>query len=214
MSTENSTGVASSLRETLKGKPDPEFELDLPPGWVRRVPDEQYFTEAKEQAISRLIASGNSARIPEVEEQLRQGREASKTNDTIALFVPEENPRGTLWLPASLVATVRRPPAGATMNEAVASIIQNRGGAPLFGDKRFVRYQREMRGVDSGVEYIQSLIIYLTPFPETQRNRALELALSVIRPPDAPADDAPLQDIISMFDVVVSSLRWRQPASL
>ncbi|QTV80218.1 hypothetical protein [Microbacterium sp. NIBRBAC000506063] len=86
--------------------------------------------------------------------------------------------------------------------------IRSDGATPLLGDKRIMRVERETSDTLDGEPVLTTTIAYLTPIPGSGRRRALLLTAVIIRPPDAPADDAPLLQMKALFDVCVSTLTW------
>ena len=135
-----------------------------------------------------------------------------RQQSVIAVFSATEERDDTIWMPGSMVATLRRAGADYSLDELVVHLIQEYGGKPLFGDKRFVRYKRvTQRELDDGMARMTT-IEYMTPVPTSDRRRALSLTASYGVPTSVPADDEKLQAYELAFDTMVSTLRWVPPA--
>ncbi|HLR93793.1 MAG TPA: hypothetical protein VK053_04645 [Jiangellaceae bacterium] len=80
-----------------------------------------------------------------------------RQQSVIAVFSATEDRDDTIWMPGSMVATLRRAGADCSLDELVVHLIQEYGGRPLFGDKRFVRYKRvTQRELDDGMARMTS----------------------------------------------------------
>lgn len=207
MTTPEGTPTRVSLREQLGGAPDPDFSLILPPGWERRAVDEA----GQQEMVGALRGRLMQAQRPDLYARMRQlvdeAYDQMRAASTVATFV-QGTDEGTLVLPASLTASIRHADAGTNLDDFVRTAITHHGATPLFEDKRFLRLERDttenLDGETAGV----TTVVYLTPVPGTERRRALQFTLVLIRPADVPADDAPLVAMRTLFDMCVSSLTW------
>lgn len=198
-------------REQLGRTPDPDFELQLLPGWERRSPDDA----DRERLEAALKARFMSIQRPDLHAYargiLRESYSAMQKEGAVAFYAATAQADDTVWIPGSIVASVRHPPAGATLDDMVRHAIREYDAAPLFGDKRFVRFEREKALTIEDAELIQTSIVYLTPIPGTQRRRALQFTASFGRSPDLAPDDKKIVTYKSAFDLVISTLRWHAP---
>lgn len=201
-----------SLREQLGGSADPDFEVKLPAGWERRTPDEADRVRMEAGMKQRLM----EAHLPDVYAKLRgmlaESYEAMQKNGVIAYYAATQT-TDTIGLPGTMVASIRKPPAGGTLDDLVRHAIREYGATPLFGDKRFVRFERERTTrIDDGA-IVQDSITYLTPVPGSGRRRALEFHATFARPVDSSGDEEQVKLYKSTFDLIVSTLRWIPPSS-
>lgn len=196
-----------SLREQLGGTPDPEFSLVLPPGWERHG-----VTDAEQEKIlhgmrRRFLDAQRPELFARMKQLVTESFAQMKKASTVAMFTAGDQ-AGTLHLPASLTASIQHAEPGENLDGFVRSAITTAGATPLLGDKRFLRAERETRETLDGDSALVTTVMYLTPIPGTQRRRALMLTLVIMRPLDAPADDAPLMQMKALFDACVSTLTW------
>jgi hypothetical protein len=197
-----------SLREQLGGAPDPDFALMLPPGWVRRdVTDEE-----QERMLSGIRGRLLDAHRPDLYGRMRGlVREAftqMRRVSTIAMFTAGDSAPDSAYMPASLTATVQHAEPGQNLDAYVRSAIVSDGATPLLGDKRFMRVERETSEALDGEQMLVTTVVYMTPVPGSDRRRALLLTLVILRPIDAPADDGPLVQMKTLFDLCASTLTW------
>ncbi|MEH3089543.1 MAG: hypothetical protein PGN24_08115 [Microbacterium arborescens] len=200
-----------SLRAAMGLPERPDFVLALPTGWVRRGVDEATLDALRSQARGRLLQAHRPDLYARLQPMLGQAFAAMASADVIALFAPGETD-DALVLPASMIASTRTASAE-NLDPLVGALIREGGATPLLGDKRFLRFEREVRRSADGQDYLATEIGYLTPIPGTRRRQALQLTVSILRPVDAPADDEPLVLMKTLFDLSVSSLRWEAPAA-
>lgn len=204
-----------TLRELLGGPRDPEFELQLLPGWARHVPDEADEARIEAALRQRFLQAHRPDLLVEARTLLRESHETMRDEGVVAYYAPTDPGDDTLWLPGSLLVTVRTPPAGGTLDDVVRAAIRELGAKPLFGDKRFMRFERERTiDLDEG-SIVSSTIEYLTPIPGSRRRRALQLTAAFGRPSGVSADDERIRAFVLAFDACVASLRWvppREPA--
>lgn len=197
-----------SLREQLGGVPDPDFTFALPPGWVRREVSEQ----EQERMLSLTRARLMEAHRPDLYARMRQlvGQAFTQMRkvSTVAMFTAGDSAPDVAYMPASLTATIQHAESGQNLDAYVRSAIVSDGATPLMGDKRIMRVERESSETLDGEQMLVTTVVYMTPVPGSERRRALLLTLVIMRPPEAPADDAPLMMMKALFDACVSTLSW------
>lgn len=207
------TGVTRgpTLREQLGGSPDPDFELQLLPGWERRSPDDG----DRERLEAAMKARFMSIQRPDLHayarDLLRESYQAMQKEGAVAFYAATAQADDTIWIPGSIIVSVRRPPAGATLDDLVRHAIREYDAAPLFDDKRFVRFEREKTLTLEDTQVLQTSIVYLTPIPGAKRRRALQFTAAFGRSPGVPSDDKRIAMYKSAFDLVISTLRWHMP---
>ena len=200
-----------SLRAAMGLPERPDFVLALPTGWVRRGVDEATLDALRSEARGRLLQAHRPDLYARLQPMLGQAFAAMASADVIALFAPGATD-DALVLPASMIASTRTASAE-NLDPLVGALIREGGATPLLGDKRFLRFEREVRRTLDGQDYLATEIGYLTPIPGTRRRQALQLTVSIVRPVDAPTDDEPLVLMKTLFDLSVSSLRWEAPGA-
>lgn len=200
-----------SLRDALGAPQDPDFTLTLPPGWQRRAVS----AEERDRMDAAMRARLREVHRPDLYARMRVllAEAFSQLNavEAVAMFLPDGADPDALVLPASLTARVLRAEPGATLDGHVRTAIVRDGAAPLLGDKRILRVEREGEQQLDGDTARVTTVVYLTPVPGTGRRRALQLTLVITRPADVPADDPPLLQMRALFDLCVSSLTWAAP---
>jgi len=205
--TPHGEAVRVSLREQLGGAADPDFELVLPPGWERH----EVTAAEQERMIGAMRTRLMEAHRPDLYARMRQlvteAFAQMRTVSTVAMFVPGESAPESA-LPASLTASIQHADAGQNLDSFVRSSIQNAGATPLLGDKRILRMERETTETLDGDTAAVTTVVYLAPVPGSQRRRALQLTLVIMRPHDVPADDPPMLAMRALFDLCVSTLTW------
>lgn len=199
----------NSLRESLGVAPDPDFEMSLPPGWLRSAVDEQTFEAMVSGLKRRLMQEHKPELYVELRRMLKKSFDEMRQNGAFAFFVATEQQRTTLWLPASMVASIRRPDPGSSLDELARSLIVGRGAKPLMGDARTLRYEQEKTIQVGGDSVVSRTATYLIPIPGTKRRRALQIVGGFATPLDMASDDPYVLGTKFLFDSCVSSLRWR-----
>ena len=205
---------AADLREDLGVRPDPEFELDLPPGWTRSEPDEQTMEAMIAGTKRRLMQAHRPDLFAQMKTMMEKSFEDMRRNGVFAFFSATENDPDTLFVPASMNASILRADAGESLDDTIRSLVTTRGAQPLNGDKRTMRIesQRQQRmGTDT---VVQHSLMYLTPIPGSKRRRALRLVAGFASAVDASADDLAVDSLTLLFDSCVSTLRWRAPSEV
>jgi hypothetical protein len=208
--TSNSGGA--SLREQLGGAADPDFEVKLPPGWERRTPDESDRLQIESALKKKTMEAHRPDVYAKLSGMLKEAYELMRQQRAIAFYTPVDTTPGAT-VPGSMTASIARPPSGQSLDDLVRHAISEYGATPLFGDKRFVRFERDKTVEIDGGSVIQTTIIYLTPVPGSGRRRALQLTATFARPIDASADDEKVKMFAATFDVIASTLRWIPPAA-
>jgi hypothetical protein len=203
---------AGSLREMLGASKDPEFHLKLLDGWERHVPDASD-REAIDAEMKRRCMDANR---PDLHAHLRlqmdQAFSLMKQQNVIAYFAATGQPTGDVYIPGSMFATIRRAPNGESLDGYVTHAIQTYDAKPLFGDKRFIRFERESTKELQGGSIVMTSMVYVTPIPGSNHRRGLQLTASVARPVEMAATDPVFVGWKTAFDVCVSTLRWAPPA--
>jgi hypothetical protein len=202
--------MLGDLRAELGARPVPDFDLELPPGWTRRAPDDS----SRDEMLAVLKQRAMKAHKPELFAQAKVLLEESfadmQRNGVIAFFAASDPGPDTLAIPASLNASVRTGTPDATLEETIATFVRDYGARPLFDDKRILRVERE-RDVRVGTDtLVHHSVVYLTPMPGTGRRRALQLVAGFAREPGTPSDAPAMEGYRTLFDVCVSTLRWRR----
>ncbi|WP_404311979.1 hypothetical protein LG314_11820 [Agrococcus terreus] len=205
----DSAPSAPSLREELGAPADPEFELVLPEGWVRRDVSPETEQAMLDAARARLMEAHRPDLYGQIRAQLRESFDAMRRIGAIAHFGPEAGAPDSAYLPASLIASIRTPQPGVPLAEEMAQRIRE-GATDLHGDRRFVRFERES-DVTLGTDPAkQTTVVYLTPIPGSRGTRALQLTAVITRGAEFPADDPALVLMQRLFDGCVASLRWER----
>lgn len=199
--------AATSLRAQLGAPADPEFDLELPEGWQRRDASPETEQAMLQAARRRLMEAHRPDLFAQLRAELHESFAAMRRMDAIAHFGPGPETPDTLFLPASLIATVRTPQPGVTLQQEMAEHIRQ-GATSLFGDRRFVRDERELDQRIGTEAATQRTVVYLTPIPGSRQARALQLTLVITRGAELPADDPALLGMLRLFDACVSTLRW------
>lgn len=201
-----------SLREQLGSKPDPDFEIKLPVGWERRTPTQDDREQLSRELRERLLTAQRPEIYARLSSLLNESYDAMQKQGAIAFYAPTRA-SATTMVPGSLIASIVRPPAGGSLDELVRHAVTQYGATPLLGDKRFIRFERERTTAIEGESITQTSITYLTPVPGSGRRRALQFIATYARPPETPAEDETVRMYAATFDLMVSTLRWRAPAT-
>ena len=201
-------GGGMTLREQMGVSAEPNFEIDLPAGWERHdVGDED--RAALEAALRKKFLSIQRPDLYATVHALVDGSYAAMSSaGAIAYYAATTGDEDTLWIPGSIVVSTRTATSDVSLDQMVSHAIREFGAKPLFGDKRFIRFERDeivTVGEDSiGLTSIE----YLTPIPTTHRHRALQFTATVARPVEAAADDEQVVASKHLYDACISSLRW------
>jgi len=200
----------NSLRESLGVVPDPDFEMDLPPGWSRRAVDDETFDAMISGLKRRLMQQHKPDVFTEVRRMLKKSFDDMRQAGGFAFFVATEQDPATLWMPASMVASIRRAEPGSSLDDLARNLIVNRGATPLMDDARTLRYEQEKNIQLGGESVLSRSVTYLIPIPGTKRRRALQLDAGFGTPLTMPANDPYVLATKFLFDSCVSTLRWRE----
>lgn len=201
----------TDLRAELGAPPDPEFDLELPPGWTRSVPDDATLRSMLAAARQRLMTAHRPDLYAEVRTMLEASFDEMRKHGVVAFFSATEAGEDTLFVPASLNASIRTAEPGETLDDLVRGLIHEHGATPLLGDKRTLRVEHEQT-VRPGTDTIVShSVVYLTPMPGSRRRRALQLVAGFARAPQTPSDDPSVERMRALFDACASTVRWRRP---
>ncbi|GGH42873.1 protein TPRXL [Microbacterium album] len=199
---------ASSLREALSIPPDPPFEMDLPPGWSRREPDDDTLRDMLAELRQRAMRHQRPDLYAHLKPALEASFEDMRGAGVFAFFSPADPDPGTLWLPTSISASIRRAEPGETLDALVRTLVRQYGAQPLLDDRRTLWFEREetRRAADGSI--VAHSRVYLTPMPGSRRRRALQLVAGFGRDPQTPADDPALERLRGLLDACVSTVRW------
>ena len=202
----------ASLREEMGARPDPDFDMELPPGWSRQPVTTEVLETLTAGIKKRLMEAHKPDIYAQLKVMLQESFEIMRRDGAFAFFSATSQEPGTLWIPASIVASVRKAEAGQTLDDLARDLIRNQGATPLLGDRRTLRFETE-RTVRMGTEtIINHSLIYLTPIPGAGRRRALQLVAGFGRTPGTPADAPAIQAQRFLMDSCVSTVRWRPAA--
>lgn len=200
----------NSLRESLGVVPDPDFEMDLPPGWSRRAVDDETFDMMVSGLKRRLMQQHKPDAFTEVRRMLKKSFDDMRQAGGFAFFIATEQDPATLWMPASIVASIRRAEPGTSLDDLARNLIVNRGATPLMDDPRTLRYEQEKNIQLGGESVVSRSVTYLIPIPGTKRRRALQLDAGFGTPLTMSANDPYVLATKFLFDSCVSTLRWRE----
>lgn len=199
-----------TLREELGVQPDPEFDLDLPKGWARHGVDDAALESMLTAAKRRCMEAHTLQLYAEVKGHVEGAFADMRRAGVFAYFCPTDPSDGTLMIPSSINASIRRAEPGHTLDDLVRTLIHSHGATPLLGDRRTLRVENEKISRLGTETLINHSVLYLTPIPGAKRRRALALVAGFARTPDVPADAESMQATRFMFDACVSTLRWRR----
>lgn len=200
-----------SLRDVLGVSRDPEFELKLPDGWERHTPSETDKASLDASLKRRLMSVNRPDLHASLRMQVDQAFVSMKEQNVIAYFAATKESESGVYLPGSILASIRRSPTGESLDGYVTHAIREYGAGPLFGDKRFIRFERESTKEVDGGPVIVTTVVYVTPIPGSNRRRGLQLSATLVRAPDVPATDPNFTTWKSALDMCVSTLRWSPP---
>lgn len=201
-----------SLRDLLGVTRDPEFHLKLLDGWERHVPDEAGRSAIEARLKQRFMAANRPDLHAMLGAQMDQAFALMKQQSVVAYFAPTAETTSRAYIPGSMFATIRRAPNGESLDAYVTQAIQQHDAKPLFGDKRFVRFERESTKQLDGGSIVMTSIVYVTPIPGSNRRRGLQLTASIARPVEMSGSDPKVAGWRNALDLCVSTLRWSAPA--
>jgi|SRR5690625_1759150 len=204
--------TGTDLRSELGAQPDPEFEMELPPGWSRRTPDKQTQEQMVGTMKQRFMKAHRPDLFAEAKAMVDQVFDDMRAKGVFAFFSADSADSDALFIPASLNASIRKAEPGETLDDVVRGLIQNQGATALFNDKRTIRFEHETQARLGTDTIINHTVVYLTPVPGAKRRRALQLVAGFGRSVDTPADHPSIASMRALFDACVASVRWR-PAS-
>jgi len=199
-----------TLREELGVKADPEFDLDLPPGWARHGLDDDTLTTMVARVKQRCLENHRPQLFVEMKMQLEQAFAAMRQAGVFAYFCPTDPEPSTLAIPASINASIRTAEPGQTLDDLVRSLIREHGATPLLGDKSTLRFETERTTRLGTATVVSHSAVYLTPVPGTQRRRALVLVAGFGRPVEVSADSDSMNAMRLLFDACAATLMWRR----
>src|SRR5690606_17616394 len=126
----------------------------------------------------------------------------------IAYYTATTGDEDTLWIPGSIVVSTRTATPDVSLDQMVSHAIREFGAQPLFGNKRFIRFERDEIVTVGDSSIGLTSIDYLTPIPTTARHRALQFTATVARPIEASVDDEQVVASKQLYDACISTLRW------
>jgi hypothetical protein len=188
--------------------PDPDFDIVLPPGWSRRGVDDDTFNMMIAGLRRRTMEAHKPEIYAEARRLLKKSFDDMRQAGAFAFFSATEQDDSTLWIPASIIASIRRPEPGHSLDDFARDLIRNHGAAPLMGDMKTLRFEKESI-VSMGAESVVShSVTYLIPMPGTKRRRALQLVGGFSVALGTSSVDDRVAATKFLFDSCVSSLRW------
>lgn len=205
--------MSASLREQLGARADLDFAIDLPPGWARHAADAATRESMQRDLRARLMQAQRPDLYAQSKAMLADAFLAMEQHRAIAFFAPSEPADDMLMAPGSMIASIRTGEGGATLDAAVGQAIREHGAAPLLGDPRIVRFERERTQELQGQRMTTTSVVYLIPMPGTRRRRAVQLTATFARPADVPGDDIGAVRLRALFDACVATFRWLAPSA-
>ncbi|MGO1393057.1 hypothetical protein [Agrococcus casei] len=202
-----------SLREQMGAKPDPDFVLALPDGWARHTPTEELEAQWIRRASQKMMQQHRPDLDVQVRSMIRASFQQMRKERVLAFFAPDEESEDTLWLPLSLVASVRSTSGGVSLDDMVRHAIRNYDAKPLMGDMRIIRFERETVREQQGQPINQITVQYIIPVPGSRRQRALQLFASLVRPDGVDSFADHLAASRMLLDSIVASIQWVEPKS-
>ncbi|QTX05519.1 hypothetical protein [Agromyces archimandritae] len=199
--------MSDDLRAALGAKPDPEFTMMLPDGWVRMDASDASRDAVLAAAKARLMTAHRPDLWATTRSTIQQAFENLRKNRGVAIMMQLESDEDRPFIPASLTAAIQTAPVGVGMDDYVAHLIGD-GATPLGDDKRFVRQEKREEVTQDGVRIGLTTVRYLTPVPGTKRSRALLLTAVMPHETTTPDDDPLLTAVRFTIDAHVSTLRW------
>lgn len=200
---------AMNLREQLGVSGDPDFVIELPSGWSRRDigPDSM---ESMLESLKRQFMQAHQPKMYGAMKRLvGEAFDGMKQSGAIGFYAPVDAPEGTLIMPASIIARIRRGDAGAPLDGYVRSLIDQRNAKPLFDDARVLRYEESTEVRLEGETFVNNSVTYLSPIPGSARKRAVEFVASLISLPGS-ENPAWIAGQKSLIDLCIASLQWRE----
>lgn len=203
-----------TLRDEIGVRPDPEFDLVLPPGWARHGLEDGSYDALLAQLKRRCFENHQPQVYAEMKAHLEQSFADMRKAGVIAYFTATDPGPDTLAIPASINASIKHAEPGTNLDDLVRSLIRDQGAEPLLGDKGTLRFETE-RNVRVGTDTIVNhSVVYMTPVPGSKRRRALVLVAGFARPLDVSVDSESMNAHRFLFDAVAASLTWRAPDSV
>lgn len=200
-----------SLRAELGAAAEPDFALTLPRGWARTAVDEAAEAMLAKQLRQRMMQAGRPDIEVAVRRMLRESFAAMRGNGAVAAFMPLDSSGDGLFVPASIIAVIRRGTAESPIDAYAQFAIRQYGAEPLMGDTRTMRFETESEQEVEGEQVVISTTHYLTPVPGTRRRRALELMATYGRPQHLSREAENPRALHALFDMCASTLRWVRP---
>lgn len=200
----------TSLRDQLLGTNNdavPEYSIVLPSGWTEHDASEGSEKALVDSALRRL----RDQHRPELYAQIRalsaRAFSGLRSADTKKIYLQTDEWANDLLLPLSLSVSVRTAPPGSTLDAQVVELIRTKGAQALHDDKRFVRWESSST-VSLGTETVgQRTVAYLTPFPSSDRTKALLFTAVAVHP--LGEGDLPLIDgMFQLTDAIISTFAW------
>lgn len=202
--------VGMNLRQEMGVDKDPEFDLELPPGWARHAVSDEQRDATIRDLRTRLKSAGMLGRSAEIESAFQSAFDEMRGSGVFAYFSASDPGENTLAIPASISASIRTGEPGRTLDDVVRDLVRAYGATPLWGDPRTISCERERNQSVGGETLVAHSRIYLTPVPGSKRRRALQLVANFARPVDVDSDAERIREVRGMFDACVASLRWQR----
>lgn len=198
----------SSLAAELRGESLPEFALTVPPGWVRQAPSDEVRDRMLADAKARLMQVHRPDLYVQTTGLVKKLFAEMRRVETVAFFAPGADAPDSAYLPATLMASIRRGSDGESLDASIAALIRHEGATALADDKRFLRWERDTVEKLEGTSVATTTVVYLTPIPDTGRKRALQFTLVINHDPNEAGDDEFVGALKSLFDAHLSTFAW------
>lgn len=196
------------LREQLGMSKDPDFVIEVPPGWSRRDVTPDSMDAMLESLKKQFMQAHQPAMYSSMKRLVTEAFAGMKQSGAVGFYAPVDAPEGTLLMPASIIARIKRAEGGASLDSYVRTLIDQRGAEKLFEDARTLRYEERTIVPVEGQDFVNNSVTYLSPVPGSSRKRAVEFVASFISlPQDENLDWLAAQK--ALIDLCISSLRWR-----
>ena len=202
--------TSMSVKDLLGGAAAvPEFEIKLLPGWERHRGSDADKTQLDDRIKRRFMDLHRPDLYATVRSMIDESYDKMKQEGVLAFFAATGADEGKVVIPGSIVVSERRSAPGESLDTTIKALMRDFGAAPLFGDVRFMRYEREKTVTMQDATIAQTSLVYLTPIPGSGRKRALQFVASFGRPVEMSADDDKVKAWKFAFDSCISTLRWK-----
>lgn len=199
-----------SVKDLLGGAAAvPEFEIKLLPGWERHSGGDADKAQLDDRIKRRFMDLHRPDLYATVRSMIDESYDKMRQEGVLAFFAATGEGEDKVVIPGSIVVSERRSTSGENLDTLIKGLMRDFGAAPLFGDVRFMRYEREKTVTMQDATITQTSLVYLTPIPGSGRKRALQFVASFGRPIEMSPDDDKVKAWKFAFDSCVSTLRWK-----